>query len=383
MSDPIPERREVLVTGVGLHTAFGDAPATWEAVAAGRSAVTAFATPEADGFPSVAAAPCPPPALDDLVPDRKLQKYMGPAAALAVAAAGRALRDAGLLGDAERCAGLALFGATGLIGFDFGQVARAMSDVAIDGDGATDARPTDGERMAAGLALCHPLIPFRMLLNMPLGLVSIAYGLRGENAILYPGPLQGGMALRLAFDAVASGRCDRALAGGSVHGLSLMPLATARRAGRLPASPGADGLAATDAGAYVLLESPAAAAERGAKPRARLTDLRAALAEEAPDRERMWRASARPAGVVLSSGAADAPAVAEDERNAHEAGAPPPLRIDPLVGFAGAAAPALLVALAALAVGEPGAPARVTLSARDPDGGLVLAAAERAYGVRA
>jgi 3-oxoacyl-[acyl-carrier-protein] synthase II len=376
MSVALPPRREVLVTGVGIHSAFGDAPATWAAVAAGRSAVVRHETPEADGFPAIAAAPSAPPALDDLVPDRKLQKYMGPAAALAVASAGRALRDAGLLGDADRCARLALFAATGLIGFDFGQVARVMSDVAADG------AATDGERMAAGLSLCHPLIPFRMLLNMPLGLVSIAFGIRGENAMLYPGPLQGGMALRLAFDAVATGRCDRALAGGSVNGLALMPLATARRAGRLAAAPGGAGLAATDAGAFLVLESREAALERGARPLARLSGLRAALVDDEAGRKHHWRASASPAGVVLTSGATGAAEEAEDHRNAAEAGAVagPPLRVDPLVGHAGAAAPALLVALATFAVGERGGPARATISARDPDGGLVMAAAERTAG---
>ncbi|HET8538471.1 MAG TPA: beta-ketoacyl synthase N-terminal-like domain-containing protein [Anaeromyxobacter sp.] len=361
-------RHEVLVTGVGLHGAHGGGPATLAALRAGRSAVAPFRTPEADGFPEVAAAPAAPWALDDLVPDRKLQKYMSRAASLAVLAAGRALRDAGLLADAERKADVALFVATGLIGFELDQVTQAMS---VSGEGL------GGDRMARGLALCHPLMPFRMLLNMPLGLVSIAYGLRGENAILYPGPLQGGVALRMAFDAVASGRAPRALAGGSVHGLALMPLATAWRAGRLARSPeaaahrdGAGGLAAADASAFVLLESRAAASARGARARAVLSDVRAEPQDGAPAPRR-----GPPPGLVLASGSVDARTDEADRGLAVEAGAPEAalLRVDPLAGHAGAAAPATAAALAALALAAPDGPARALAVARDPEGGAVLA----------
>ncbi len=378
---------EVLVTGVGLHTAHGDGPSTWKAIGERRQVVTAYRSPEAEGFPAVAAAPAPPCALDDLVPDRKLQKYMSPAAALAVLAAGRALRDGGLLGDAGRCGRLALFAATGLIGFDLAEVTYAMSSAGPPGD------VLDGERMARGLSLCHPLMPFRMLLNMPLGLVSIAYGIRGENAIFYPGPLQGGMALRIAFHAVASGRCARALAGGSVHGLALMPLSAAWRAGRLECRPGdaahgdACGVAATDAGAFVLLESRAAARERGARPRAALLAVQAGMADDAAGRERAWRdLGARSPGLVLSSGSLGEASDAEDLRLASEAGAPrgAVVNVDALAGHAGPAAPAAAVALAALALSDAAPtgptsslPGAAMVAARDPEGGLVLASLAR------
>jgi 3-oxoacyl-[acyl-carrier-protein] synthase II len=359
-------RHEVLVTGVGHHGAHGDGPATLSAVRAGRSAVARYRTPEADGFPEVAAAPAQDVALGDLVADRKLQKYMSRASTLAVLAAGRALRDAGLLDDGPRREGLALYAATGHIGFELDQVTNAMS-VAGEGLG--------GDRMARGLSLCHPLMPFRMLLNMPLGLVSIAYGLRGENAILYPGPLQGGTALRMAFEAVASGRCARALAGGSLHGLGLLPLATALRAGRLARSPeatahrdGARGLAATDAAAFVVLESATAAWERHAVARAHLAGVRVDPVEDAAGPIRGARAGAP--GLVLASGSVDAEHDAADDRLA---GGVPLLRLDPLTGHAGPAAPAQGVGLAALALSERPGPARALVVARDPDGGLTVA----------
>jgi 3-oxoacyl-[acyl-carrier-protein] synthase II len=362
-----PARQEVVVTGAGLHGAHGDGPATLAALRAGRSAVAPFRTPEADAFPECAAAPAAPFALDDLVPDRKLQKYMSRAASLAVLTAGRALRDAGLLADAERRAEAALYAATGLIGFELDQVTQAMS---VTGVGL------DGDRMARGLQLCHPLMPFRMLLNMPLGLVSIAYGVKGENAILYPGPLQGGAALRMALDAVQSGRAPRALAGGGVHGLALMPLATAWRAGRLARSPGdaahggdGRGVPAADAGAFLVLESRASARARGARVLAVVADVRVDPLDGVPA-----PAPGAAPGLVVATGSLDAAADAEDARLARDAGAPGGalVRLDPLAGHAGAAAPATAAALAALAVAAPGGPARALAVARDPDGGAVL-----------
>lgn len=364
---------EVLVTGVGLHGAHGDGPATLAAIRAGSSAVARFRSPEADGFPEVAGAPAQPYELGELVPDRKLQKYMSRAASLAVLAAGRALRDAGLLEDAPRRAQLALYAATGLIGFELDQVTNAMT---VSGDGL------GGERMARGLSLCHPLMPFRMLLNMPVGLVSIAYGIRGENAVLYPGPLQGGSALRMAYEAVASGRCARALAGGSVHGLALMPLVSALRAGRLARTPeatahreGGRGVAATDAAAFVVLESATAAWERHAAPRAVLSGVRVDPVEDAAGPIRGPRAGAP--GLVLATGAVDR---AQDEADRRLASRAELVQLNPLVGHAGPAAPAAAVGLAALAVAERPGPARALAVARDPEGGVVVASLGAAEG---
>jgi 3-oxoacyl-(acyl-carrier-protein) synthase len=356
---------EVLVTGVGMHTAFGGAEATRAAVEAGRSALARWRHPDADGFPEVAAAPVAPAAAGDLPVDRKLLKYASPAAELAVAAAGRALREAGLLGEGAQGAraGMGLFVATGLIGFELGQVARAISEA---GAGPWVA---DGPRLADGLSRCHPLLPFRMLLNMPLGLVSIAYGLKGENAVLYPGPLQGGMALATGFEAVARGRCRRALVGAAHHGLALLPLALERRRGRLAATPeeagGAGGLwAATDAAAFLVLESAEAAVERGARPLAALRMAAARRDGGDPARAEAWRRLAEAgAALVLTSGTTG-PGEAR-----------PAVRVrplDPLLGHAGAAAPAVAAGLAALALAAEGLPAAAAL-AGDPDGGLALA----------
>jgi 3-oxoacyl-(acyl-carrier-protein) synthase len=261
----------VLVTGVGVHGALGDSEQTLTALAVGRSALTMHTLDRASDVPPLPAAPAPVDdrTLQPLLPDRKLIKYMSPTARLAVLAAGRALADAGLLGDAnaEQRASLGLFVSTGLIAFD----------IAAVGGGIEASRSTVGQldllRMGReGLRLCHPLLPFKMLLNMPLGLISIVYGLRGPNVILYPDAAQAGVALEAALRALSAGRIERALVGSSAQPVSLMPVCTLRRLGRLavdveaaqPFSPAHAGTAPADAGAFLVLETERAARARGA-----------------------------------------------------------------------------------------------------------------------
>jgi Beta-ketoacyl synthase, N-terminal domain len=269
----------VLITGVGLHggpaAASGLEPA-FEALARGESAVAPARLEGVEGLPPFAGAPAPrPPDVRPLLPDRKIAKYMSPTTKMAVVAAGAALADAELEGTDREAA--ALYVATGLIAFDLGAVRRAIQAARSDA-GELDLRLL-GER---GLRLCHPLMPFKMLLNMPLGLISIIFGLRGPNAIYYPGADQGAVCMEAAWRGIRSGRLERALVGGTTNGLSLLPVATLRRAGRLaavpavakPFSPTHAGYAPADAAAFLVLESACSARARGARPIAEITDVR-------------------------------------------------------------------------------------------------------------
>lgn len=266
--------RPVAITGVGLHCAFGGREEAREALRAGRQSLAPIALAGVHGLP-----PCVGACASDEIPAgrwltgsaRKLLKYASPTAAMAIAAAGAALEDGGLADDAERRAALGLYVAAGLIAFDVGEVRRGVEAVADEGS-------IDPRRVNEGLRRCHPLMPFKMLLNMPLGLVSIAFGLRGPNAILYPGPEQGAAAIDFAVRAIAHGRLDAALVGGTAHALSLLPLGTLARLGCLastvaeaqPFSAGQRGLAPGDAAAFLLIEAEASAKQRGARLRALL-----------------------------------------------------------------------------------------------------------------
>jgi 3-oxoacyl-[acyl-carrier-protein] synthase II len=207
-------------------------------------------------------------------------------------------------------------------------------------------------------------MPFKMLLNMPLGLVSILYGLRGENFIVYPGADQAGICLEAAVRGIQAGRYERALAGGSAQSLSLMPLATMLRAGRLarvpahaqPHKPEHNGLAPADMGAFLVLESAASAAARGARPLAEV-DAVVLAPQPAPETRsdelaELWH---RAAGHglpdrVVSSGSRDTTEDRVELEACQKLGldAAALVNFDGRLGYAGAAAPFLLMLLSAL-----------------------------------
>lgn len=270
------------ITGLGLHGPLGDLESTFRALAEGRSAVRAQALKEAPGLGQVPAAPAPPADLSGFLSDPKLQKYMGRATDLAVAAAGRALACAGALRDKGLADSTALLVTTDLIAFDLGEVMPAVVSALREGRGLDYAWLG-----ANGFRGCHPLLPFKMLLNMPLGMVSIVFGLTGENFINYPNAQQSAVCLETALRGLGAGRFPRALVGASAHPLGLAPLTRALRLGlaaRTPAlaDPASDehcGLALADAGAFLVLEAPGEAQRRGARVWARLE----AVASSPPD----------------------------------------------------------------------------------------------------
>lgn len=380
MTDTLP--RPVVITGIGLHSAFGDLPATCEALRADRHALAPIDLDNVHGLP-----PCVGARASDEIPagrwlagsGRKLLKYASPTAAMAIAAAGAALQDGGLTDDSDRRARLGLYVAAGLIAFDVGEVRRGVEAVADEGR-------IDPRRVNEGLRRCHPLMPFKMLLNMPLGLVSIAFGLRGPNAILYPGPEQGAAAIDFAARAIAHGRLNAALVGGTAHALSLLPLGTLARLGCLArtvaeAQPfGADqrGLAPGDAAAFLLVEAETSAHERDARIYARLGG---AVSRPALDGDRREEAldglfARIPEHATSSTLRFSGATAARDHgllidaygRRWPDAAAPEVASFDGRLGYGGAAALPLTVALT-LAQDEGRGSSLLALAA-DPRGGL-------------
>jgi 3-oxoacyl-(acyl-carrier-protein) synthase len=263
-----------------------------------------------------------------------------------------------------------------------------------------------------------------MLLNMPLGMISIAFGIRGENAILYPGPDQAVVCLDMALRGIRAGRFLRALVGGITHGVSLLPVCTLRRLGRLASSleaaqpyrPRHAGYAPADAAGFLVVESERSAAERGARP---LAVLETAVTHQPIDsgsgaRVRSlaasWRESADgvPPDLLVSTGTLDY----EEDRDvlralesAWPACSPPITSFDGLLGYQGAASVPSLVALSTqmLAGGDAAvpllagseersrtgfaagdspslSPARIVISASHPDGAHCVVRLRRAGG---
>ncbi len=358
MSEPA----RIVVTGVGLHSAHGDTETTWAALAQNRSALRCehpWNLPPGRKqaglvFP---AAPAADPSPLDFLSDRKAVKYMGPCTQMAVLAAGRALRHAGLLGDAaapERAA-MALFMATGPIAFDIEHALPSFG-------GASEADLLALRYEALGR--CHPLLPFKMLLNMPLGLVSITFGIKGQNFILYPGADQGAFAMAHALRGLRAGRFVRVLVGGSACSLGLSPVMHLCRAGRLalsveeaqPFSPRHAGWAPADQAAFLVLESEAEAARRSRPALATLEDA-AVLGPGGV--EPLWQSmKAAVPDALLCTGMTNASEVEADRQRAGRWAAPPVLAsADGLLGVAPAASFVLASALACLSLSSGSLPA--------------------------
>ncbi len=259
--------KRVFITGTGLHTGFGNLVNTWKAICADRSALCGYKPPGAHHFPEILAAKAQHIDLEKYVPDRKMMKYMSMTSKLAVLAAGRALNQARLLENHPACRQMAMFVTTGMISFDLIDVSRAAATCK-----SPDGRLDYISLGTHGLKMCHPLMPFKMLHNMPLGLISILYGLKGENFINYPTAEQSGICLQTAWRGICLERFEIALVGGSVHGLGLMPLVELLRKKQLALNnqPIRAGWPVNDTSAFLVLESEESTAMRGVQPLAEL-----------------------------------------------------------------------------------------------------------------
>jgi 3-oxoacyl-[acyl-carrier-protein] synthase II len=353
----------IAVTGVGLHTGHGDTQATWNALKEGRSALVdkhAWGKGWSNDGESFPVAPAPDPSPTEFLADRKSIKYMGPCTQMAVLAAGRALRDAGLV-EAEAAAdrqATALYVATGPIAVDIEQ--------ALQGIGKGNAALLLAFKQE-GLRRCHPLLPFKLLLNMPLGLVSITFAIRGPNAIFYPGAEQGGCALSHAMRGLRRGRFVRALVGGTAQTLSLAPLLGLQREGRLaatieraqPSSAQHAGWVPADQAAFLVLETEAEAQRRERSPYAFLDDTVVLGADTAT---RAWQTAGELApDAVMVTGTTSALEVAEERARAATIWAQRPVlaSVDGLLGVAPAASWLLAAALACRALRERKLPAPI------------------------
>lgn len=257
----MPRIREAAVTGLGMLTPGGTRPEdTWAALCRGRGL--------ARHLPYLAGLPvdfgCTVPALDAQAElGRPLARRSDRFTHLAIAAARRAVGDAGLAPDSwdpDRVAVVLGVGSNSLTTYDreFGL---------LDQD-----RPT----------FVSPMALPRSLPNMVAAEVAIDLGVRGPVFSVSSACASGATALGIARDLVSSGTCDIALAGGSESALSRMAVtcfaqmrALSRRAGDpagacRPFDTRRDGLVLAEAAAVLVLERPDHAARRSARVRALL-----------------------------------------------------------------------------------------------------------------
>jgi len=265
----------VAITGIGLVSSLG------EGVEPHRAALKSGAPPVVD---TQAFAPYPvhvmaPLELEKQIPKKSDQRQMEPWQRIGVYAAGLALDDAGLKGDAAALDRLEMFVAAG-----GGERDHQVDEAIVNGlRTAADPAAFLNERLMKDL---RPTLFLAQLPNLLAGNISIVHGVTGGSCS-FMGEEQAGVdALRLAVGRIASGQSDAILVGAAYNAERrdmLLLLAAGGNLRKEPSfapvfAPERGGMITGSVGAFLLLEAAELAAKRGARVRAEIAGVRAGRA---------------------------------------------------------------------------------------------------------
>ncbi|HRQ73978.1 MAG TPA: beta-ketoacyl synthase N-terminal-like domain-containing protein [Phycisphaerales bacterium] len=296
-------RRRVVITGVGAVSGFGvGLPALWAGLVEGRSALRRLGLFDASGFPWRLGAEAAGFSARDHVPKhyRKAVKVMARDTELAVAAAGSAVSDAGLVtrvsaeeGTATTYPGERLgcqIGA-GLIAAEVGELAAAFSTAVVAGGGRTngqedwggfDLRAWGTVKEAGGGGGMENLPPLWMLKYLPNMLachVTILHGAEGPSNTITCSESSGLLSIGESVRVIERDDADACFSGGAESKLNPMGVLRIGLAGRLaetgdaeegagfvrPFDPEGKGTLLGEGGAVLILEEREAARRRGAR----------------------------------------------------------------------------------------------------------------------
>jgi 3-oxoacyl-[acyl-carrier-protein] synthase II len=262
----------VVVTGVGVVNALGTggAEVVGPMLAAGRSGIGPIRSFSTEAFGSHLAGELSPGTLERLV-DGAEARRLSRVSQITVGACRLAMRDAGL----EHADGMAL-----VLGTEFGDL-RSTQEFA------------DGY-LRRGIVGLSPLVFPNTVMNTMAAATAIALSLHGASITVNARHVAGEMAVARAAAAVAAGGVPAALAGGvdELYGfrfsmlcrLGILSPRGAGEEGCRPFDRGANGLVHGEGATFLVIESLAAAAGRGARI---LGEIRGAA----------WRSSRRPAAL--------------------------------------------------------------------------------------
>ena len=308
--------REVWITGIGIVSCLGEgADAHWQGLAERRIKV------DAETFAPHLVHPLAPLDLDKQIPKKGDQRQMEPWQRIGTYAAGLALADAGVKGNAELLARMDMIVAAG----------GGERDVAVDATILTNkpkaANPEAflNERLMSDL---RPTLFLAQLSNLLAGNISIVHGVTGSSRTFMGEEAAGVDAVRIALARITAGQSELALVGGSHNGEREDLLLLYDAGGHMlrgafqPVWERAKGVVLGSLGAFLVLEARGHAEARNAKPLARLSGvlserssrpagaITAALA-------RMWQRllpPPAPAGIAVISGATGAQPATGEER---------------------------------------------------------------------
>jgi 3-oxoacyl-[acyl-carrier-protein] synthase II len=309
--------REAWITGIGIVSCLGEgAEAHWQGLSERRINV------DAETFAPYLVHPIAPLELDKQIPKKGDQRQMEPWQRIGTYAAGLALADAGVKGNADLLGRMDMIVAAG----------GGERDIAVDGTiltnkpKAADPGAFLNERLMSDL---RPTLFLAQLSNLLAGNISIVHGVTGSSRTFMGEEAAGVDAVRIALARIAAGQSDLALVGGSHNGEREDLLLLYDAGGYLLRAPfqpvwertDRKGMVLGSLGAFLVLEARGHAEARNAKPLARLSQVLsersgrpsgavgAALA-------RMWQSLeprlARGCCAVISGATGAAPATGEE-----------------------------------------------------------------------
>jgi len=263
----VTDRREVWVTGVGLLTCLGEGlEAAWLALERGDPPPYDDKT-----FAPNIVFPMKPMSFDKQIAKKSDQRQMETWQRVGVYAAGLALTEAGIAGNAE------LLDHTDMIVCAEG----GERDIAVDTAILTGMRkaPHPGaflnEHLMSDL---RPTLFLAQLPNMLAGNISLVHGVIGASRTFLGEESAGLDAVRIAQARIAAGQSEVTLVGGAYHGARWDALINIELSGILLKPPFAPiwdrgpkgGITLGTMGAFLVLESSEHARARRVRPRARI-----------------------------------------------------------------------------------------------------------------
>src|SRR5580698_10112969 len=254
--------REAWITGIGIVSCLGEGlDAHWQGFAGNKRVI------DTESFAPFIVHPLAPIDFDKQIPKKGDQRQMEPWQRIGTYAAGLALDNAGVKGNAALLAHMDMIVAAG----------GGERDAAVDATILSGLRKADkpaaflNERLMSDL---RPTLFLAQLSNLLAGNISIVHGVTGSSRTFMGQESAGVDAVRIALARIAAGTSEIALVGGAHNGERPDLLALYEFGGfnlKNAYAPvwereGNPGFALGSLGAFLVIESKAHAQERGAKP---------------------------------------------------------------------------------------------------------------------
>ena len=311
-------RRDGWITGIGIVSCLGEgADAHWQGLMERRLKV------DAETFAPYPVHPLAPLDLDRQIPKKGDQRQMEAWQRIGTYAAGLALADAGLKGNAELLARTDMIVAAG----------GGERDVTVDGAilssrrKAADPDAFLNEQLMSDL---RPTLFLAQLSNLLAGNISIVHGVTGSSRTFMGEEAAGVDAVRIALARITAGQSDIALVGGSHNGERKDLLLLYEAGGHMLRATFAPvwertssaGMVLGSLGAFLVLEARDHAEARGARPLAQLSAVLSDRSSRPPGAitaalARMWQSLMRRSAarrVAVISGATGAEPATSEER---------------------------------------------------------------------